>query len=119
MQDVRIPEHEIAATAIERAGFFSEAIDRIARSDSARDQERIVELKIASRVAGVVPVVLEDQRAVFAVSLKPERPFRDAQTDRFGLEQRLVGAVLQLEVRRFGQSEASRKRGAFVEVSGL
>ena len=119
MQDVRVPEHVVSTAPVERARLLAEPVDRVVLGHSPRHDERVVELQVSARVARLVAVILEDHRAVLAISVHREGLLRDAEAEARRLEDDLVGRVPDLERRRRRHLEARRERRALVEGTCL
>ena len=117
-EHVGVPENPFAAAAVESPRLLPETVDGVVPGDPARYDEAVVQVTI-STTPRLVPMVLEDDRAVTAVRRERERPPRDDEAHVLGVERdrRLVFR----HTKRCGVRHAKvrRERGALVKVTRL
>ncbi len=118
-EDVGVPEDELSSSPVETPGFLAQSVNGVVRTDAAGHRERVVQVKITARVAGLVAGVFEDRRAVGAIGSETERSLGDHEAQAPGVQRDGVGAVDHSERGRAGYLEVGRERRIFVEGARL
>ncbi len=125
IEDVGVPQGEVATSTILVAGLLAEAVDRVLRAASAAHRERVVQRRVRPVVACGVGGRLDDGRAIDAVDIESKRvePHRDhhgrrAQPNRLGrlLDRELDGIGQRVDTHCVGRRFVERSSTADLDA---